>query len=41
MKRNLVIMLVMIGLVCTGNVFGESITVIMPRHEMDLVGLWE
>jgi len=41
MKRNLMIMLVLIGLACVGNVFGESITVIMPRHEMDLIGLWE
>lgn len=42
MKRiKLVAFAVMIGLACGVAAFGESITVIMPRHEMDLVGIWE
>jgi len=41
MRRNLAIVLTIVGLALAGTVSAESITVIMPRHEMDLIGIWE
>jgi multiple sugar transport system substrate-binding protein len=39
-SRRLIVLIVALAL-AAGSAFAEQITVIMPRHEMDLKGIWE
>lgn len=41
MRRFLATVFSAVGLALAGTASAESITVIMPRHEMDLIGIWE
>ena len=44
LRLRIVLLVTLVALLAVGSVSGlaaEKITVIMPRHEMDLIGLWE